>query len=159
MRTLYADDPSRYLNTETGVTRIAYFNVALAAHLRERAAALLRDVAGLPRGAQREFLRAFFDDEGCMDFVPAKRRSVRGYQKDSAILELIQSVLRRFGIESRIVEPNEVVIIGREHLLRFEREINFSRGVCVNGNRTNSRWKKHLEKRKLLRMAIESYKR
>ncbi len=62
------------------------------------------------------------------------------------------------GINARVVKPNEVVIVGKENLIRFEREINFSPGVYMNGKRSNSRWKKHIEKRELLKRAIKSFK-
>lgn len=158
MKDVYAYEPSRYTNEGTGVMRLGYFNVALANHLQERAHVLLSEIRRLSRDMQREFLRSFFDDEGCMDFAPPKRRRVRGYQKDACILQTIQELLAGFGIESNIVSLNEVAIAKKENLLRFEQEINFSPGVYINGDRTNSRWKKHIEKRQLLRMAIESYK-
>ncbi|MBU6323467.1 MAG: hypothetical protein KGI41_03975 [Patescibacteria group bacterium] len=155
---IYAYPPSLYRNEDTGVTRIAYFNVELSAHLKERALALLRVIHSLPLDAKREFLRSFFDDEGCMDFSFPKRRKIRGYQKEVKILAIVRRLLGEFGIEAKIVKPNEVVLTGKENLLRFEKEINFSPGVYINGNRSNSRWKIHLEKRALLRMAIESYR-
>ena len=108
---------------------------------------------------KREFIRAFFDDEGCMDFRPKNNvRRIRGYQKDVLILKIIKTLLADLNIESRVILPNEVVISGKENLMRFEREINFSPGVYMNGNRSNSRWKKHVEKRELLRQAIASFK-
>lgn len=159
MRSIYAYKPTRNTNTKTGVIRTAYFNVEMAAHLQERAMHLLKKVPLLTPAAKREFLRAFFDDEGCMDFRPTTNiRKIRGYQKDRKVLKVVQAVLASFGIESRIVKPNEVVIVGKSNLMKFEREVSFSPGVQVNGNRTNSRWKKHVEKRKLLRMAITSFK-
>ncbi|MBU6321165.1 MAG: hypothetical protein KGI78_01950 [Patescibacteria group bacterium] len=158
MQSVYAFAPSRYRNTKTGVGRIAYFNVALSEHLHDRARMLLGEIVTLQKKLKREFLRAFFDDEGCMDFMPSKRRRVRGYQKDLTILRIVKALLADFGVEARIVEPNEIAIIGKQNLERFEIEINFSPGVCINGKRTNSRWKKSLEKRELLRMAIASYK-
>src|ERR1700690_4419448 len=36
MRHIYAFPPSRYLNALTGVSRIAYFNVALSAYIKEK---------------------------------------------------------------------------------------------------------------------------
>jgi intein-encoded DNA endonuclease-like protein len=113
----------------------------------------------MPLDLKREFIRAFFDDEGCMDFRPKNNvRKVRGYQKNMQILRIIKALLADLDITARIVFPNEVVIVGKENLIRFEREINFSPGVYMNGARSNSRWKKHIEKRELLRRAIESFK-
>ncbi|MBI5405641.1 LAGLIDADG family homing endonuclease [Candidatus Kaiserbacteria bacterium] len=132
--------------------------MALGTYLQKKSKELLKQVKKMPLDFKREFVRAFFDDEGCMDFRSSGRKRVRGYQKDIRVLKIIRGLLSNFGITARIALPNEVVIVGKENLIRFEREINFSPGVFINGNRTNSRWKKHLEKRVLLRMAIESFK-
>ncbi|MHB1163366.1 MAG: LAGLIDADG family homing endonuclease [Minisyncoccota bacterium] len=159
MRERYDFEPKWHQNKETGVWRISYHNVALSAYLNKKSKELLREIKKTPLNLRREFIRAFFDDEGCMDFRPKNNsRKVRGYQKDVQILGIIKSLLADFGITARIVLPNEVVIVGKENLMRFEQEINFSRGVCMNGNRSNSRWKKHVEKRELLRQAIVSFK-
>ena len=113
----------------------------------------------MPLSLKREFLRAVFDDEGCIDYRPKEnRRSIRGYQKDVRILRIIKVLLADFRVVAKIVIPNEVVIVGKENLVRFEGEINFSSGVYLNGNRSNSRWKKHIEKRELLKRAIKSFK-
>lgn len=159
MRFLYSFEPKQWLNQLTGVLRISYHNVALSAYMREKASNLLEEIGGLSIECKRAFLEAFFDDEGCMDFRPVtNHRRVRGYQKDVSILVLVQHLLNDFGIPARVVKPNEVIVIGKENLMKFEREINFSPGVYMNGNRSNSRWKKHIEKRELLRRAIKSFK-
>lgn len=159
MRQVYDYEPKHWRNHSTGVHRISYHNVALSAYLREKAKKLLKEIEHLPRECRRTFLKSFFDDEGCADFRPSgNRRSVRGYQKNVKILSIVRSLLGSFEISARVVAPNEVVIIGKENLTLFEKEINFSHGVYMNGNRSNSRWKKHIEKRKILRMAIESFK-
>ena len=159
MQDVYDYEPARHSNSHTGVRRISYYNVELAAYLNSKALQLLREVQILSPDLKKEFLRAFFDDEGYMDFLPARnRRRVRGYQKDVRILRLIKRLLNDIGIRARIVHPNEVQIVGKEELIKFEQEINFSPGIYMNGNRLNSRWKKHVEKRRLLRKAIESYK-
>lgn len=159
MLSLYDFDPKRYKNELTGVWRTSHFNVALSAYLHKKSKELLQNIRKMPLDLKREFVRAFFDDEGCMDFRIKKNvRRVRGYQKDVRILKIVTSLLSDFNIESRIVLPNEVVIVGKENLMRFEREINFSTGVYMNGNRSNSRWKKHVEKRGLLKQAIVSFK-
>ncbi|OGG72878.1 hypothetical protein A3A38_01555 [Candidatus Kaiserbacteria bacterium RIFCSPLOWO2_01_FULL_53_17] len=67
-------------------------------------------------------------------------------------------MLSDFNIESRIQLPNEIVSVGKENLLKFEKEIGFSPGVRINGKRSNSIWKQSLEKREILRRAIASYK-
>lgn len=159
MRVVYVFEPTRYTNPLTRVLRISYHNVALAMYMQNKARELLQNARDLLPDLKTEFVRAFFDDEGCIDYRPEKnRRSIRGYQKDVRILKLIRALLADFGIGARIVEPNEVSIVGKENLARFEQEINFSPGVYVNGNRSNSRWKKHMEKRELLKRAIESFK-
>lgn len=159
MRGLYDYESKRYTNELTGVWRTSYFNVALSVYLNKKSKGLLQNIRKMPLNLKREFIRAFFDDEGCMDFRPKNNvRRVRGYQKDMRVLKIIKSLLADFDIASRIVLPNEVVIVGKENLMKFEREINFSAGVYMNGNRSNSRWKKHIEKRELLKRAIESFR-
>ena len=158
MKNLYTFEPKRVLNIVTGVTRTAYYNVELGTYLKGKAIELLKDVVTMSRPLQREFLRAFFDDEGCMDFRPTNsKRNVRGYQKNIHILKIVQSVLLDFAITSIIHKPNEVVISGKENLRKFQKEINFSPGVQINGGRSNSIWKQPLEKRELLERAIASY--
>lgn len=158
MREIYSFPPSRYLNSLTGVSRISYFNVALAGHIKVKSQQLLLEIVSMPKNLKREFVRAFFDDEGCMDFRPSRSvRQVRGYQKDLKVLELISELLLEFGILSQIQKPNEIVVSGQKNLEIFQKEIGFSRGVYINGNRTNSIWKKHIEKQKLLQRALDSF--
>lgn len=160
MKDVYQYPPKERKNKTTGVYTVGYHNVALAAYLQKKSNELFTEAPYLSRHLKKEFLKAFFDDEGCMDYRPKdNRRAVRGYQKDVRVLFLVQNLLDEFGIESRFKKPNEVVIVGKENLKRFQKEINFSPGVCVNGKRTNSTWKKNLEKRKLLEMAINSFQK
>ncbi len=159
MANIYDFPPNRRLNENTGVHRISYFNVALASFLKRKSKELALEIGGFPPELQREFLRAFFDDEGCMDFKPHQnKRRIRGYQKDISILELIKEILSYFGIESHIELPNEVVISGKQNLSTFQQEIGFSPEVRINGKRSNSFWKESLEKRELLQRAIDSFK-
>ncbi|OGG47543.1 hypothetical protein A2671_00640 [Candidatus Kaiserbacteria bacterium RIFCSPHIGHO2_01_FULL_49_13] len=158
MKSMYDFEPKRYKNPFTGVSRIAYYNVALGAYVKIKARELLQTICHFPKSFKREFLQSFFDDEGCMDFRPENNcRRIRGYQKDAGVLKIIQKLLLEFEITSRIQMPNEVVIVGKENLVKFQREINFSRGVRINGMRSNSIWKQSLEKREILRRAIASY--
>ena len=160
MRLVYDYKPRIHTNSYTGVHRISYHNVALSAFLKEKATELTENIGAFPLSYQREFLRAFFDDEGCMDIrLTINLRRIRGYQKDQKVLELVQTLLGNFAIESRLRRPNEIVITGKESLKKFQKEINFSRGVRLNPNRTNSIWKKDIEKRELLDMAIRSFKK
>lgn len=154
----YAYPPKRYKNSTTGVTRLIYFNVALSMHLYGKATALMNEISTKDKALKREFLRAFFDDEGCVTFSPAKKRLVRGYQKDTEVLLLIQKLLADFNIISSVRLPNEIVISKKSNLKKFQEEINFSRGVRINGKRSNSVWGKSLEKRLLLDRAIKSFK-
>jgi hypothetical protein len=157
MKIVYDREPKRYLNTLTGVSRISYFNVSLAEYLKEKSENLLKDISTLGKDLQREFIRSFFDDEGCMDFRPQRNvRQIRGYQKNISTLHLIHDLLRNFDIQSHVVR-NEVVISGKENLIKFKTDINFSPGVRINGNRSNSIWRKSHEKRDLLSRAIGSY--
>ncbi|MBI4088578.1 LAGLIDADG family homing endonuclease [Candidatus Kaiserbacteria bacterium] len=159
MRSLYDFEPTRYKNELTGVSRISYYNVELALFLKQKANELIKNIKKMSIRLKREFLRAFFDDEGCMDYRPqSNRRQIRGYQKDVGILKLARALLADLDIDSRVVKPNEIVVAGKENLIRFGHEINFSPGVYINGNRSNSRWKNHIEKRELLKRAIESFK-
>lgn len=159
MKMFYAYEPSARRDPASGVRRISYYNVALAAHLRQKSQELLREIRMLPAELQYEFIQAFFDDEGCVEFRQKERRRVRGYQKNIAVLGLVQILLDGFGIRSRIHLPNEIVITGKQNLLRFQNKIGFSPGVRVNGNRSNSTWKKHIEKRRILQSAVASYER
>jgi hypothetical protein len=159
MRILYDYVPKRYTNKTTGVHRISYHNVALASFLKEKERELINGVLEFPLEHQRAFLCAFFDDEGCMDYRKERNlRRVRGYQNDRHILSVVQSSLKRFRISADLKGKNEVVISGRENLSTFQREINFSKGVRINGDRPNSIWKRSIEKRTLLDQAIGSYK-
>ena len=159
MKDIYDFEPKRYYNRITGVSRISYFNVAFSAFIKQKAEELLRDVFTFPKELKRAFLRSFFDDEGCIDFRPSKKtRRIRGYQKNIRILEVVQELLHHFDIDAFIQLPNEVVMAYKENLSKFEKEIGFSPGVRINGNRSNSIWKKSLEKREILRRAIASYK-
>ena len=158
MRSVY-DHPPKRIEASPGVYRISYHNVELAAYLRGRAKELLQRIPTAPREWQRAFLSSFFDDEGSVYFIGTKRR-VRGYQHSFEMLTLIHELLQKFRIESTLDRKyNEVTISRRENIERFAREINFSPGVRINGQRSNSIWKRSLEKRKILRRAIASYQR
>ena len=156
---IYNFEPKRHHDTISGVYKIRYYNVALKNYLEDKAKELKKIIDTLPLECQREFLRAFFDDEGCMDYRPSRNvRQIRGYQKDRDVLNIIQKLLHNFGIEAKVKEPNEVVIVGRENLKKFRKEINFSKGVRLNPRRANSIWKKEIEKCTLLDQAIKSFK-
>lgn len=158
IKSTYPHKPNELIQ-KNNVKRISYHNVELANYLKKKVVELLKNIRRMPVEHQRIFLKAFFDDEGCVDFNEKdKKRRVRGYQHNNNILKLIQLLLMNFNIESKVDNKFYEITIGkRENIERFAKEINFSRGIYVNGNRSNSRWKKHLEKREILRMALASY--
>lgn len=159
MCNVYGYLPKRSFDSLTGVVRTSYYNVSLALYLKSKSSELLSEIENHDLKLKREFLRAFFDDEGCMDLkLKTNKRRIRGYQKDVELLRVVRNLLKDFGVDSHLELPNEVVISGKENLLKFQKEINFSQGVCINGNRSNSVWKEHLEKRDILQRAIDSYK-
>ncbi|MDP3661380.1 MAG: LAGLIDADG family homing endonuclease [bacterium] len=156
MQIVYPYLPQKY-ESIPGVFKIGYYNVELESFFKQKARELLENIQNMGKGFQRTFLRAFFDDEGSVYFI-RKRRAVRGYQHNAKILMLIKRLLKNFSIKSNVDEKyNEIMITRKENILRFAKEINFSKGVRVNGNRSNSIWRKSLEKREILRRALASY--
>lgn len=156
MKRIYSYEPRIHKKSGDVIT-LAYHNVELTNFLRIKKEELIKEILNFPKNYQREFLKAFFDDEGCIYFHDKARR-VKGYQHDNEILVTVQKLLSKFGIDSRIDNRfYEIIINRKENLKRFAKEINFSAGVRVNGKRTNSIWKKDLEKRKILEMALTSY--
>lgn len=157
MRKIFNLEPYNWLNKETGVYRISYHYVELAEYIRKKSNKLMRHIKTVSLEEKRLFLKAFFDDEGCA-YHWKNARKVRGYQHNLKILKLVQDLLKDFGIESKIDKKyKEIVISRKENLIKFRDEINFSKGVCINPNRKNSIWKKKLEKREILKKAIDSY--
>lgn len=141
-----------------GVKRVCYFNVEVASFIRQKADELLNYILFAPNSHKISFLQAFFDDEGCITFT-GKKRLIRGYQHSLPVLKLIKKLLADFYIDSRIDEKYyELYISKRHNLLKFQKLINFTPEVRVNGGRSNSIWKKSLEKRKILNIALDSYK-
>lgn len=161
MKEIFNLEPHDYLNRETGVFRISYYHVELAIYIKRKAEGLIEDIIAESSVRKILFLRAFFDDEGCVSYESRRnRRYVRGYQHNLEILKLIQKLLKDFGIESRIDEKYKEIIISRkENLIKFRDKINFSKGVCINPDRKNSIWKQKLEKREILNKIINSYQK
>ncbi len=158
MQAIYPFPPKRY-ESIPGVYKIAFHNVELESFFRNKERELVKNIQGMDRELQQVFLRAFFDDEGSVYFI-GNRRAVRGYQHNSKILNLIQRILKNFNIQSKVDKKyNEITITRRENIERFARKINFSAGVCVNGNRSNSIWKQSFEKRTILKKALASYQK
>ena len=106
LASIYNFEPKRHHDTVSGVHKIRYYNVALKNYLTNKAKELRKTITQLPPECQREFLQAFFDDEGCMDYRPSRNvRQIRGYQKDKDILNIIQKLLHNFSIEAKIKKP------------------------------------------------------
>ncbi len=142
---------------ESGVYRISYHYVELAGYLTKKSQELKKYIKNTILSEKSIFLRAFFDDEGCV-YKYGNNRKIRGYQDNLEVLKLIKKLLADFNINSRIEEKGkEIIISGRENLIKFRKKINFSNGVYVNPNRKNSIWKKKLEKSKILDYIISSY--
>jgi len=159
MKIVYSFPPKRHLDMVSGVHKLQYNNVALASFLNKKACELQVYIIHKPIVLQKEFLRAFFDDEGCMDFRSVRNvRQIRGYQNNQYVLHLVRNLLANLNIVANLKGKNEVVISRKENLKKFQKEINFSSGVCLNPNRTNSIWKQSIEKRVLLDRAIKSFK-
>lgn len=87
------------------------------------------------------------------------KKQVHGYQHSKEILEIVKRLLSNFSIESKIDYKYQEIVIGRkENLIRFQQEINFSKGIGINPNRSNSVWDRCLEKRKILALTIATYR-
>ena len=150
-------DYKRY-HDRNDVTRLAYHNVELVVFIRDKTTELLNYILYASKMEKISFLRSFFDDEGSVDFRRSVRR-VRGYQHNDKILFLIQKLLKDFQIASKVDTRFHEIIVGRrENISKFAKEINFSKGVRINGKRSNSVWKKSFEKRRILANLLASYK-
>ena len=60
--------PYNWLNKETGVHRISYHYVELADYMRSKTQELKRYINSASLVERKIFLKAFFDDEGCVHF-------------------------------------------------------------------------------------------
>ena len=150
-------DDYKIYRDRNNVTRLAYHNVELVVFMRNKTTELLNYIYSAPKIEKITFLRSFFDDEGSVDLRGAVRR-VRGYQHNNKILFLVQKLLKDFQIASKVDTRFHEIIIGRrDNIKRFAKEINFTKGVRVNGKRSNSVWKKSLEKKTILTNLLSSY--
>jgi len=158
MKGIYNFDPKIYKKND-GVICLAYHNVELAPFFKDKISQLFAIITNSGRNLQKEFLSAFFDDEGSVDFRRLRHiRRIRGYQHDNSILMIVQKLLKNFSIDSKVdTRFHEIIISRRENIKKFAQEINFSKGLRVNGKRSNSIWKKDLEKRKILANLLASY--
>jgi len=159
MKEIFKLKPINRFYPETGVHRISYFYVDLANYIKKKSQKLKRYIKNTSLSEKKIFLRAFFDDEGSV-YLWRNHRKVRGYQNSLEILKLIQKLLNDFDIKNRIEEKGkEIVISGKENLIKFRDQVNFSKGIFINPNRKNSIWRQKLEKREILNRAINSYKK
>ena len=159
MKKVFNLRPYNWLNKDTGVHRISYHYVELADYMREKARKLKKyiKIASLPE--KKIFLGAFFDDEGSIKWR-RNQRLVRGFQYNLEILNLIKNLLKDFNIQSQIDKKYKEIVISRKpNLIKFQKQINFSKGIYINPDRKNSIWKKKLEKREILNKSINSYQR
>src|SRR3989344_239387 len=60
--------PKIHKNQQTGVVSISYYNASFGRYLEEKSRELLTHIRSMPKELKHEFLKAFFDDEGCMNF-------------------------------------------------------------------------------------------
>jgi len=150
-------DDYKYYKKSDGVQRVSYHHVEITIFMEKKSRELLKYILEAPTDQKIAFLRAFFDDEGSMCFEH-KKRVVRGYQHSHERLLLVQKLLADIGIASTLDNRHvEITISRRENLIKFQKLINFSEGVYINPDRSNSMWKQLLQKRDILQMALASY--
>ena len=145
---------------EDGVEVISFYNVELADYVKEKKKEIFNYIGnGAPKRQKKVFLQAFFDDEGNIYYKKKNQRRIRGYQNSYLILKRIKELLEDFGICGRINKAEtEIEITGRNNLVKFWNEINFSSRIYMNPHRKNSIWKEKIEKREILELALKSYK-
>jgi hypothetical protein len=69
----------------------------------------------------------------------------------------LKNIPNPIGITGKINRSN-IEISGKENLVRFAKEINFSPRIYINPQRKNSIWRRKIDKRKILSLAIKSYR-
>ena len=155
MKLVYSHGPTTY--NFNNVTRVCYHSAELRDMFEGKREELCTKILTFDVEKQRAFLKAFFDDEGCITFA-GRKRIVRGYQHNDETLFLIQKLLKNFDIESKVDTGfHEIVISRRTNVEKFAHKVNFTPGIKVNAKRSNSIWGRGLEKRHILEMAISSY--
>lgn len=157
LRRIFRAKPKIQLR-DNGVYGLVFYQVEMADYLKRRKEELLPYLNnGAPNTHKKQFLRAFFDDEGCV-FYKGHTRRVRGYQQSEVILKQIISLLNKFGVNSKIDKKAKgVEISGKKNLQRFAKEINFAPKIYINPNRKNGVWKEKISKRDILDLALRSY--
>lgn len=159
MKNIFNFDPKEKFYSKTGVHRISYFYVELADYMHKKSKKLIQYIKNASLLEKKVFLQSFFDDEGCA-YKRGRKNLVRGYQHNLKILLLVQKLLKDFGIKSKIDKKyQEIIISKKENFIKFRDNINFSKEVFINPDRSNSIWKQKLEKREILNIIINSYKK
>jgi intein/homing endonuclease len=153
-----AESTLRRRNNNTFV--LSFYNIELVNYIKQKINEIFKYLDNeASREEKRIFLQTFFDDEGNIFYNKDDKRRVRGYQKSYQLLQKIQKFLEEFNISSRISKDrNEIEISGRRNLMTFANEINFSPGIYINPFRKNSIWRKKIQKREILKLALSSYK-
>lgn len=140
-----------------GIWVLSYYNVEVASWLSQKERQLLVAIRSRPQW-QRQWLQAFFDDEGHIHVGNGVRR-VRASQDDLRILLAAKRFLKTLEITSRIDQQAQAIeITGRENLTHFMDGISFAPGIRINAHRKNGLWAQNLEKRTLLTRALNSYR-
>ncbi len=140
-----------------GMWLVSCYNVAIAAWLSQKEHELLT-VVNSRKSWRKQWLQALFDDEGHIHITKHIRR-IRASQHDPNVLRQSRRFLQGFGIKSRIDQHAKAVeITGRDNLMSFKEELNFSPGIRINASRKNGVWNHPFEKRELLDLALGSYK-
>lgn len=154
---LFGIEPKSQVRSD-GVRVISYYNVEFADYIKNKANEIFFYLENrATKKEKRIFLQAFFDDEGNVYFKKNTRR-IRGYQKSIKVLEKINNIMSEFGLRGRIYPKIDAIeITGKEQLEKFAKEIGFSSGITLNSLRKNSIWKRDIEKREVLDLALTSY--
>lgn len=93
--------PRRY-TTKENVHRVAFYNIEMESFWKKKTALLIGEVALLRKNLQREFLKAFFHDEGSVYFNNISRvRRITGVQYNQNILNLVEHILATFNISAQ----------------------------------------------------------
>lgn len=156
--TLFGFSANEYVS-KYNIFRATYYSKNLVDFITKAKVSFFNDVVQMPDLSKIAFLKAFFDDEGTITYIPeTNKKAVRGFQKDLRVLESVCTVLNDFGINSSIENIRylpEVVIRRQLDLEKFQRIVGFSPGVNFLATRKNSRYDEPVEKRLILAEAVK----
>jgi intein/homing endonuclease len=132
------------LNT-TGVQSVSMLNNRVPEPIRKA-----------PEDIKKAFLRAFFDDEGRVVYVPETfGRRIAATSIKSNIRSDAINLLSEIGIPAHEIGV-DVIIFGKKNLENFLKLVGFTPGVKVKRKRENSRWYGY-EKNELIKLMLSSY--